>query len=171
MDGLIKEYIIKVVDETGDNEAIATTATQAVNSPTSPSSTPKKTKPSAPAQTAKSPIGTMQAINMAAQIALPALSAVTNGMASQVWSHVSRLAQFTQAVATGSAGGAIGAIVSGVAWGVGQVVSQVQQERQRNVTMAQQIDATNRLRASVGLSTLSYTQSGLAKKITITGDR
>lgn len=171
MDGLIKEYIIKVVDERGDNETIATSANQATTQPTSPTTSQKKSQPSAPAQTATSPAGAWQAVNMAAKIALPALSAVTNGMAGQVWSHVSRLAQFTQAIATGSAGGAIGAIVSGVAWGVGQAVSQVQQERQRNVTMAQQIDATNRLRASVGLSTLSYTQRGLAQKITITGDR
>ena len=171
MDGLIKEYIIKVVDERGDNETIATTANQATTQPTSPTTAPKKSQPSAPAQTAKSPVGTWQAVNMAAQIALPALNAVTNGMASQAWSHVSRIAQFTQAVATGSTGGVVGAVVSAAAWAVGQTVSTITQERQRNLQMAQSIDATNRLRASVGLSTLEYANKGLLKKVTITGDR
>lgn len=174
-DGLIKEYVIRVTDERGDNETIPTTANQALSDTVTPAtagaSNTKKTAPAKPAQTAKAPIGTWQAVNMAAQIALPALSAVTNGMASQAWSHISRVAQFAQALATGSVGGAVGAVVSGAAWVVGQAVSEITAERTRYNQMAQSIDATNRLRASVGLSQLTYRQTGLTQKVTITGDR
>ena len=164
--GYVKEYIIRVVDETGGQEEV-------LDAPQQPNGTAQPMAPKKKKSAKETATDTKTGIykNAALKVALPALNAVTNGLAGQVVGTVNKVGSLLKSLATGSIGGAVGVAASAVGWVLGQAVSEIVTARAENDTLAGQLDETNFLRQCAGLDKIRYTQSGITKKVSIKEDR
>lgn len=169
-EGIVVEYICRVIDETDGQEAVPQSSALAQNTNTGKSSVGKNTGKKS-AETASKP-KTSAYFNAGLQIGMPAFNALTGGLASNVVGHTRNIITLGSSLAQGGlAGGGLGAIASLGGYAVSQIVNAIVSARQENDQIAQGIEETNKARASVGLSTLDYSQTWLTRRVRIEGAR
>lgn len=171
--GLIKQYIItlRAESEVSGTQPIATTATEAVETQTSKVASNDKTSPKKKGNGAKQNIEAHTVAYRAATVVMPYFNAKTNGQASVVFRRGYELFGIGRALAMGATSMAFRAAAGFAASLVTEAITELVAEQARYDKMAQSIDETNRLRASVGLSTVSYKRQGIKQKVVITSDR
>ena len=171
--GLIKEYIITIrADQSvSGKEPIATTAAQATETPTSTGTSEAKATPQAKGEKAKNEIEAHTIIYRAASVVMPYFNAKTNGQAATLFRRGYEIFGIVKAAMEGSKSMAWRSAAAFVASIATEAVQKLIEEQKDNNRLAASIDATSRLRASAGLSTVSYTRKGLLKKVVITNNR
>ena len=167
----VNEYICRIIGQADGKEPVPQSAQEAQNNNAGKGAQIKNT-PSKSTENGKNP-NTKALFNSALQVAMPALNAFTNGIGGQVLERTRNVINLGTALATGAAsiGSIVGAATPLASWAVGKIVSEIVQTRNNNNAIAEGIRNTNDLRASVGLSTLDFSQRGLTRKITVKGVR
>ena len=159
-----REYVVRITDETGGRQDIPQTSDGAagnLTSAVSPDSVRRK-KGSAAARTGAE-AGTKAWGNAALQVAMPALNALTDGMASRAVGAGRSLVRLGNAVAMGSLSGIAGIAGSLGGMAVSAVVDAVMNESERNEQRQTQLNETNFIRQVAGLEKISYTTGWLGK--------
>ena len=166
--GYAVEYICRIIDETDGAESVPESAAVAQSNINGKNRSRESGRNGAK-NASETKTGTY--FNAALRVAMPALNAFTNGVAGQVIEKGGQAVRLIQSLAVGSAGGAVGAATSLAAWGVGEIVRAILNDKSENDALAQSIDDTNFIRQMAGLEKIEYTRSGLTGKIEFEEDR
>ena len=166
--GYAVEYVCRIIDETEGNESVPESAQTANLNLTGKNTS--KTSGKKEAETAKKS-KTSEYMNAGLRVLMPAINGFTNGVAGQIFEKGGQIARLIQSIAVGSAGGALGAVASLGAWGVGEIVRSILNERQENDTLAESIDELNFSRQMAGLKKFGYTRTGITGKLNFSEER
>lgn len=166
--GLVKEIIVRVVDQTENAPAPIPTTSAAAGTGIM-GATGKKDASQLAKNAASSNAKTYA--NAALRVATPALNAVTDGVAAPVIQYTQQGMTALQGLAAGSVAALI-PLVAGIAVkAVSSVVQGIEQTRAQNEAIANNINSINLERSARGINTIDFTQSGFLNKINYGGKR
>ena len=164
----VNEYICRVIDQTDGKEPVPQSAQEAQNTTAGKASTinnsPNKTK-----EVANKP-KTGAIFNSALQVGMPVFNAFTQGVGGQAIGMTRQLVQLynsASSVAQQGIGALVAPTASIAAAVVGMAVSEITAAISKNNAIAKGIQNTNDLRASVGLSTVGFSQRGITRRVKI----
>lgn len=166
--GIVKEIIVRVVDQT--STAPAPIPTTPAGAGTGITGATGKKDTSAPARNASSS-NAKTYTNAALQVATPALNAVTDGVAAPVIQYTRQGISALEGLAAGSAAALIPLIAGIAVKAVSSIVQGIEQTRARNESIASNLNSLNLERSARGINTIEFTQSGFLKKINYGGER
>lgn len=169
--GIVREIIVRFVDSTkGAADPVPKSGAAMVAEQTGANAV-AKTQGAQPAEKAAQSNASVLA-NGALQVATPALNAVTDNAAGQVIGGAKQAAGLIKGISAGGSaalGAAVGVGAQALAQIVTYVVNRIQAEKQKNNSIAEDIDSINRARIMQGLSTIEYSKEGWLGKVVFSG--